>query len=326
MSNQAALSQISILRSGIQTTIQDLGRTGYRHLGIAQAGALDRYSLILANKLVGNPEHFAGIEIMIGPVEIQFHRDTWFALCGANFGAELNGRAIAKAWRHFAHADQTLVLRGALKEALAYMAVDGGIQNEIVLGSRATDLQAGLGGHFGRALKKGDQLIIGTPRQSQQFQRSVGIQQRIWTPEIRAIRGPEYCHFNSDAQKKFWQQAWKVSSQSNRMGYRLIGEPNDKRSSNQLTCIKQRELLSHGVMPGVVQVPANGQPIVLLADCQTTGGYPKIACVIEADLWKIAQTPIGQHFCFIEVDQALAIEAQRKWQRELARIQEAADV
>ena len=108
------------------------------------------------------------------------------------------------------------------------------------------------------------------------------------------------------------------------MGYRLIGEANDKRSSNQLTRIKQKELLSHGVIPGVVQVPANGQPIILLADCQTTGGYPKIACVIEADLWKIAQTPIGQHFCFIEVDHALAIEAQQKWQRELARIHGAA--
>jgi biotin-dependent carboxylase-like uncharacterized protein len=326
MNNQAALSQISILKSGIQTTIQDLGRTGYRHLGIAQAGALDRYSLILANKLVGNPEHCAGIEIMIGPVEIQFHRDTWFALCGANFGAELNSRPIAKAWRHFARAGQILVLRGAVKEALAYMAVDGGIHNEIVLGSRATDLQAGIGGHFGRALKKGDLLNIGMPQQSQQTRRSVGVQQRIWTPEIRAIRGPEYSQFDSDSQKKFWQQAWKVSSQSNRMGYRLIGEANDKRSSNQLTRIKQKELLSHGVIPGVVQVPANGQPIILLADCQTTGGYPKIACVIEADLWKIAQTPIGQHFCFIEVDHALAIEAQQKWQRELARIHGAANV
>lgn len=300
---------ISIIKAGIQSTVQDLGRSGLRHLGISQAGALDAMSLILANKLVGNPEHLAGLEIVIGPVEIQFHRDSWFALCGANFAAELEGKTIAKAWRHFARAGQHLVLHGAQKEARVYFAIDGGIAVDPVLGARATDLQAGFGGYAGRALRKGDILPVGL---AQDFTRSVGVQQRVWTPEVRAIRGPEFMQFDACSRKKFWQEAWQVSSQSNRMGFRLHGD-NLHRS-------EPSDLLSHAVVPGVVQVPANGQPIVLLADCQTTGGYPRIATVIEADLWKIAQTPIGQHFCFLEVDIDTALDAQKKWRRELARI------
>lgn len=302
-------SSILIQKAGLQTTVQDLGRPSLRHLGISQAGALDATSLILANKLLGNPEHCAGLEIVIGPLQILFQRDTWFALCGANFAAELDGKLVAKAWRHLALAGQTLYLQGARKEARAYLAVDGGIDVALVLGARATDLQAGFGGHQGRALRKDDVLALGPPRL---FKRSVGVLQRSWSPEIRAIRGPEFAQFNSCARKKFWQQAWRVSTQSNRMAFRLEGDKLERENAT--------ELLSHAVLPGVVQVPANGQPIVLLADCQTTGGYPRIATVIEADLWKIAQTPIGQHFCFIEVDHNTAIAAKEKWQRELRRM------
>ena len=309
MSNNSNPACISITKAGIQTTVQDLGRSGLRDLGISQAGALDRQSLILANKLVGNPEYCAGLEMVIGPVEIQFHRDSWFALCGANFAAELDGKSIAKAWRHQARAGQSLLLRGAHKEARAYLAIDGGIAVAEILGARATDLQAGFGGHEGRALRKGDILPLGP---AQNIGRSIGVQQRIWTPEVRAIRGPEFMQFDACARKKFWQEAWKVSSHSNRMAFRLSGDSLQRSESG--------DMLSHAVLPGVVQVPANGQPIVLLADCQTTGGYPRIATVIEADLWKIAQTPIGQHFCFVEVDIATALDAQKKWQRELARL------
>lgn len=300
---------LRILKAGIQTTVQDLGRHGLRHLGISQAGALDAPSLILANKLVGNPEHLAGLEIVIGPVEMQFQRDSWFALCGANFAAELEGKTIAKAWRSFARAGDKLLLRGAHKEARVYFAIDGGIAVDEVLGARATDLQAGFGGYAGRALRKGDVLGLGP---AHCFTRSVGVQQRVWTPEVRAIRGPDFMQFDANARKNFWQHAWQVSSQSNRMAYRLKGDILQRNVAN--------EMLSHAVLPGVVQVPPNGQPIVLLADCQTTGGYPRIATVIEADLWKVAQTPIGLHFCFLEVDLAAAIDAQAKWRRELARL------
>lgn len=308
-SRQVMNSSILIQKPGIQTTVQDLGRHGLRHLGISQAGALDLPSLRLANKLVGNPDHYAGLEVVVGPLQIIFQRDSWFALCGANFAAELDGVSVAKSWRHFARTGQQLTLHGAQKEARAYLAIDGGIVVEQMLGSSATDLQAGFGGFQGRALCKGDQLLLG---EAHHFSRSVGVQQRIWSPEVRALRGPEFEQFSPSARKKFWTEAWQVSTQSNRMAYRLQGD--------KLQRDTQQELLSHAVFPGVVQVPANGQPIVLLADCQTTGGYPKIATVIEADLWKIAQTPIGKHFCFIEVDLSTALEAQKKWQRELGRI------
>lgn len=301
--------QLRVLKAGIQTSVQDLGRHGQRHLGISQSGALDQYSLMLANKLVGNAVHCAGLEIVIGPVEIQFLRDSWFALCGANFAAQLDGISVAKAWRHFAKAGQILRLAGALKEARAYLAIDGGIEVPQVLGSRSTDLQTGFGGFQGRALKSGDVLDLGS---SQNLQKSLGVQQRIWSPEIRAIPGPEYAQFSPAARQHFWQQAWKLSPQSNRMGCRLQGVALQRTVS--------QDLLSHGVLPGVVQVPPNGQPIILLADAQTTGGYPKIACVIEADLWKVAQTPPGLSFCFIPVKNDTALLAQEKWQREFARI------
>ncbi|MFZ6798683.1 biotin-dependent carboxyltransferase family protein [Undibacterium sp. Di24W] len=303
------LSQLRVLKAGIQTSVQDLGRHGQRHLGISQSGALDRYSLMLANKLVGNAVQCAGIEIVIGPVEIQFQRDSWFAIGGANFAALLDGKSVAKAWRHFAKAGQILRLTGAVKEARAYLAVDGGIAVPQVLGSRSTDLQAGFGGYHGRALMSGDVLELGP---AQDLQKSLGVQQRIWSPEIRAIPGPEYEQFSSAARQQFWQQAWKLSPQSNRMGCRLQGLALQRTVS--------QDLLSHGVLPGVVQVPPNGLPIILLADAQTTGGYPKIACVIEADLWKVAQTPPGHSFCFIPVENDTAILAQEKWRREFARI------
>lgn len=301
--------QLRVIKAGIQTSVQDLGRHGQRHLGISQSGALDRYSLMLANRLVGNTVHSAGLEIFIGPVEIQFLRDSWFAIGGANFAAQLDGVSVAKAWRHFAKAGQILRLSGALKEARAYLAIDGGIEVPPLLGSRSTDMQAGFGGYQGRALKAGDVLELGP---AHHLQKTIGVQQRIWSPEIRAIPGPEYEQFSPAARQQFWQQAWKLSPQSNRMGSRLQGVALQRTVS--------QDLLSHGVLPGVVQVPPNGQPIILLADAQTTGGYPKIACVIEADLWKVAQTPPGHSFCFIPVDRDTATTAQEKWRKEFARI------
>lgn len=304
-------SRIDILQAGIQTTIQDLGRHGARHLGIAQAGALDPQSLALANALVGNAANLAGLEIVIGPLEVRFQQDTWFAICGADFAASLDGKPIAPGWRYRANAGQKLLLRGPQRECRAYLAFSGGIFCDVVLGARATDLQAGFGGLHGRALRKHDVLMLGD---GTHFHRSIGVQQRKWTPEIRAVVGPEFDQFSKKAQHDFWHHAWKVTNQSNRMGYRLQGNRLDR-------CSKQ-DLFSHAVMPGVVQVPPNGQPIVLLADAQTTGGYPRIACVIQADLWKLAQTPIGKSFCFIRVDLDAARNAALESQHELQKIRQ----
>lgn len=298
---------LEVVRAGIQTTVQDLGRIGLRHLGVAKAGALDRYSLILANRLVGNADDSAGLEIVVGPMVLSFTRDAQIAICGADFDASLDGVSVAPGWRIRVRAGQVLRLHGAMKESRAYLAVDGGLDVPLVLGSRATDLQAHMGGWQGRALQNGDRLPLGEAGLSR---KAIGVLQRTWIPEIRAIPGPEYEEFSCASRKAFWQHAWKSSVQSNRMGLRLQGSVLQREA--------QYDLLSHAVFPGMVQVPPNGQPIVLMADAQTTGGYPRLASVIGADLWKLAQTPPGQHFCFVQCDHAQALEAQERWSSELA--------
>lgn len=313
MSNAAP--QIEVLLPGVQSTVQDLGRFGQRHLGIAQAGALDAPSLMLANTLLGNAVDAAGIEVAIGPFAIRFQQATWFALSGADFNASIDGKAVAPGWRYQAKADQVLTLFGPSRESRAYLALQGGIDVPLVLGARACDLQAHFGGWYGRPLRKGDVLSLGVVddhETSMILHKSIGVQQRKWTPEIRAVVGPEFDQFSKKAQHDFWHHAWKVTNQSNRMGFRLQGNRLDRHS--------KQDLFSHAVMPGIVQVPPNGQPIVLMADAQTTGGYPRIACVIEADLWKIAQTPIGKSFCFIRTELPQARQLACQVRKDLALI------
>jgi len=301
---------LEILRAGIQTTVQDQGRTGFRHLGVAQAGALDAPAMWLANRLVNNVGTAAGLEVVAGPVEIRFLRDAWFALCGANFDATLDDQALFCGWRYRVKKGQKLRLFGPKSGMRTYLAVDGGIEVPVVMGSRSTDVRAGFGGHAGRPICNGDRLPLG---ETYALKNKLGTPQRQWTPEVRVLRGPEFEQFDEHSQQNFFKHAWTVSAQSNRMGYRLQGaalQRNDK-----------TELLSHGVMPGVVQVPPNGQPIVLLADSQTTGGYPRIAVVIAADLWKLAQAQPGRQFCFVETSQEGAKAARLQWQHELYRFE-----
>jgi len=301
---------LEILRAGIQTTVQDQGRSGFRHMGVAQAGALDAPAMWLANRLVNNAGTAAGLEVVAGPFEIRFMRDGWVALCGADFDATLDEQALVCGWRYPVKKGQKLRLRGPKSGTRVYLAFDGGIDVPVVMGSRSTDLKAGFGGHAGRALKKGDRLPLGV---TYPLKNKLGTPQRQWTPEVRVLRGPEFDLFDEASRQSFFKQAWTVSTQSNRMGYRLQGT-GLQRSENT-------DLLSHGVLPGVVQVPPNGQPIVLLADSQTTGGYPRIAVVITADLWKLAQAPLGRQFCFVETDLEGAKAARKQWQNELYRFE-----
>ncbi len=308
-----AENMIEILRPGIQTTVQDLGRAGWRHLGVALCGALDQPAMRLANRLVDNCSAAAGLELVAGTIEIRFHRAAWFALCGASFDATLDGQQVHCGWRSYSAAGQILRLKEPKTGMRSYLAVDGGLLVPEVMGSRATDIQAGFGGWHGRALLAGDRLPLG---EAHFFERRVGVIQREWTPEIRALPGPEYMQYEETARQVFWSQAWTVSTHSNRMAYRLQGPILQRETS--------LDLASHGVLPGVIQVPPNGQPIVLLADAQTTGGYPRIATVIEADLWKFAQAPPGRQFCFVETDLIGARAAQAKWQQEQMRFERSA--
>ncbi len=155
-----------------------------------------------------------------------------------------------------------------------------------------------------------DRLATGKP--SRQFSGPQGVKQLLWGNRIRALPGPEYREFDRASQEAFWRSPWQLSPQSNRMGYRLQGQ--------SLTRTTDRELLSHGLLPGVVQVPYNGQPIVLMNDAQTTGGYPRIACIIEADMYHLAQIPLGQPIHFVQCSLEEALNARRERQRYLEQL------
>lgn len=302
---------LEVIRPGILSTVQDLGREGQRHLGIAQCGALDAPALMLANRLVDNPAGAAALEIVCGPVDLRFERDGWLALSGALFDAKLDGRDLWPGWREPFRAGQRLRLNGPRHGMRVYLAVDGGFDVPEVLGSRSTDVQGGFGGFEGRALQAGDRLPLGAP--CRHLKARCGARQQHWSAFVRFLPGPEYSQFDVASRKALVETDWVVSSQSNRMGYRLQGVELKRREA--------RDLLSHPVVPGVVQVPPSGQPIVLLADAQTTGGYPRMACVIEADLWKLAQARPGNALRFVPTDAAGASAAGAAWESHLNRFE-----
>ncbi|AHG21611.1 hypothetical protein Z042_19880 [Chania multitudinisentens RB-25] len=281
---------LKILRAGIYTTVQDLGRNGFRRLGISQGGALDLPALKIANLLVGNLPNAAGLEITLGQFSAEFTQSGWIALTGAGCDAQLEGKPLWTGWRYPVKKGQKLTLKMPKRGMRSYLALSGGIAVPEMLGSRSTDLKAGFGGLDGRQLKDGDVLPLGSSDKLPV--NSVGVRQLLFNNRVRALPGPEYDEFSEEAQEAFWRTAWQLSPQSNRMGYRLHG-------STALSRTTEREMLSHGLLPGVVQVPHNGQPIVLMADAQTTGGYPRIACVIEADLYHLAQIRLGEAIHFI---------------------------
>ncbi len=288
---------LKILKAGMLSSVQDLGRDGYRQLGVSQSGAFDAPALRIGNLLVGNDENAAGIEITLGQFSVEFSKKGWIALTGAGSHATLDGESVWTGWCYPVKAGQVLTLKTPIRGMRSYLSVAGGIDVPLVLDSRSTDLKAGFGGFNGRALKDGDVLKAG--KAAHPPQKSIGVKQLLFGNRIRAIEGPEFHEFSEDARESFWRTAWQLSPQSNRMGYRLHG--------HELKRDTQREMLSHGLVPGVVQVPHGGQPIVLMADAQTTGGYPRIACVIEADLYNLAQIRLGMpvHFVKCTVEEAL---------------------
>ncbi|PKE33213.1 hypothetical protein CWS43_04865 [Rahnella sp. AA] len=281
---------LKVLRAGMFTTVQDPGRSGYRQQGVSQSGALDTPALRIANLLVGNDESAAGLEITLGQFSAQFHREGWIALTGAGCHAQLDGKDIWTGWRYAVKPGQVLTLKTPVRGMRSYLAVSGGIDVPEVMGSRSTDLKARFGGFHGRQLQDGDELPTGEAYNPPQ--NPGGIKQLLFGNRIRALPGPEYQEFSEQSRDEFWRAAWQLSPQSNRMGYRLHGHVLKRETD--------RELLSHGLLPGVVQVPHGGQPIVLMADAQTTGGYPRIACVIEADLYNLAQIRLGEPIHFVK--------------------------
>ncbi|KQW42411.1 allophanate hydrolase [Pelomonas sp. Root662] len=294
---------IEILRAGPLATVQDLGRPGWRDLGLSRCGALDDLALQWGNLLVGNAADAAGLEFTLGPASLRIDADCCIAVTGTDTEARLDGQPLRPWWRQRVRAGQTLQLAAPHARMRSYVAISGGIAVPPTLGSRSTDLKAGFGGLHGRALREGDRLPLDPPTSVPT--RAIGLRPPDWSACVRVLPGPEH----DDFAEGFWGADWRVTPQSNRMGYRLAGP----------TLVRPRgtELASHGVLPGVIQVPPSGQPIVLLADAQTTGGYPNIGVVIRADLWKLAQLRLGATLRFVPCTQDEAIAALRAQRQRL---------
>ena len=309
---------IDVLRAGVLSSVQDLGRTGYRHLGVAKTGALDALALEVGNRLVGNAPQAAAIEVTVGPAALRFKQAMRIAITGAQFQATLDGAPVHTWWSLPVRPGQELVLQSPARGMRGYVCVSGGIHVLPVLGSRSTDIGASFGGLGGRKLRDGDRLPVGTAAAGRGRAMAVdapafGVKAPQWCRfanvahepvrrgkhaagaeraiAIRVLRGPEYDTFGDEARTAFWSDEWCVTPNSNRMGYRLSGTPLSREG--------QGELLSHAVLPGTIQVPGNGQPIILMSDAQTTGGYPRIGVVIAADLWKLAQVRLGESVRFV---------------------------
>ncbi|MET3497405.1 biotin-dependent carboxyltransferase family protein [Variovorax boronicumulans] len=317
---------IVVQKPGLLASVQDLGRHGHRQLGICPGGALDVLALTLANRLVGNADGAAGLELTMGGCELRFEADTRIALAGDDFDAHLDGVPLRPCWSVPVSTGQVLKLQGAnapgAKKAglRTWLAVAGGIDVAPVLGSRSTDLKAGFGGHEGRALRKGDKLPLGASRldAAQRARKPFGLRGPDWGAEeadgaiaLRVLPGPEFEQFTLAARDLLWGERWRITSQSNRMGSRLAGTELKRKQAG--------DMLSSGVIPGTIQVPPTGQPIILMGDAQTTGGYPRIGVVIRADLWKLAQAPLNGKLRLVQVDMAEALAAWADQQRYLAQ-------
>lgn len=306
-------SGFEVLRAGIQSTVQDLGRSDAAHWGVPQAGAADRLALVLANLLLGNSPEAACIEITMGGFQIRFLSPTDFALAGADCVASLDDQLILPYARSHAQAGQILTLKPPAKGLRTYLALWGGVDVPLVLASRSTLLTAQFGGMAGRALRVGDVLYAIQSGVSLLSPRSIA--PPTWRSVIRVMLGPQWNHLTPVAQQFFLKTHWQLSHQSDRMGLKLSG--------NKLQMAIPIEMASQAVFSGTIQLPPNGQPILLLADAQTTGGYPIIAQVIQADLWLAGQCRANDRIQFEIVDDyaaVLALRAQRDWLSKLKRI------
>ena len=305
---------IRVLAPGALTTVQDGGRVGSRALGVGCAGALDPYAFAIANALVGNAADMPVLEITLAGPRLQFAHGARIALCGAQVAARVGATSIP-GWRPVALPPGALLSIGACRDgARAYLAVAGGIRADAVLGSASTDLRGSFGGSAGRAIAAGDVLHAGDDTSIEDVHVA-----RWWidpSPEyerasvviVRALAGRDA----TSPGDGLFQREWRVAAASDRQGLRLEGTP--------LRAADGRERISEPVAPGTVQLPPDGAPIVLLADAQTHGGYPRIGHAIRADWPRLAQLRPGDRLRFVPCSHEQAAQARREQMQRLARI------
>jgi antagonist of KipI len=315
----------TILRAGPLTTVQDLGRNGFRGIGVGTSGALDCFAARVANLLAGNYEAAALIEVTLGMFRIRFNDARVLAWCGGGFEVRIGGEQIPAGHAFSVVAGDELAFDRPNPGSRAWLAISGGIDLSLILGSRSTDLRANFGGMEGRSLRAGDELPLGAiPARATAFSRALA-SSRIghWSapanwaitvashPVLRVVRGIDWNRFEEGAQTALFGESFAVTAEADRMGVRLDGP--------ELNRSEAGDLISEAVTPGTVQIPPNGKPILLLGDCQTIGGYPKIAHVITADLPIAAQLRPGDQLRFSEVSLADAHELLLTRERELER-------
>jgi len=312
------MENVTILRAASLTTVQDLGRFDQRREGVSVGGALDRFAARIANLLVGNTEDTALLEMTFGGLRLRFNDERSVAWCGGTFSARIGEADFPAGRRAFVRQGEELKFDAAEVAGRAWVAIAGGIDVPVVLGSRSTDLRSGFGGFEGRVLRDGDLLPLGKTAQAKPDAAIANWSAPIeWTQTamrsgvLRVLEGSEWDEFVPEAQTAFLQQLFTVTSKADRMGARLEG--------TQLRRTNQWELSSEAVAPGAVQVAHDGQPIVLLGDCQTIGGYPKIAHVITVDLPQAAQLRPNDTVRFQKVNVAEAITLFAEREKDLQR-------
>lgn len=302
---------VHVLAPGLLTTVQDAGRHGHRHLGVGSAGALDPWSFALANRLLGNREDAPCLEISLSGPTLRFDHGARIALCGATLDASVDGVDVPLARPLELPAGSVLRLGACRDGARSYLAIEGGFAAPVLLGSASTDLRGGFGGMRGRALAAGDVL----PLARRDARAIPALRIPNWWVEVASDDAPSGlvriralpAEAATDPADALHARPWRVAAASDRQGLRLSGDA--------LKPTDLRERISEPVFPGTVQLPPDGQPIVLLADAQTHGGYPRIAHAIRADWPKLAQLRPGDTMVFAPctVEQARsALHAQRQ--------------
>lgn len=310
------MSSVRVIRGGMLTTIQDSGRWGYQSRGVPVAGPMDPVSHRLANALVGNDRGAATLEVtLLGP-ELEFEDERVVAVTGADFEITLDGKPVLAGAPFMVSAESHLRFGPRRRGARAYLAIRGGVAVPPVLGSRATHLISGMGGFGGRALKAGDRLPLGVAEVTRPTAAPLGdrlVPLPAHPARLRVLPGPQAEAFAAEAFSALQSAPYAVGQQSDRMGFRLEGP--------RLAHARGADIISDATPLGVLQVPASGQPILLMADRQTTGGYPKIATVISADLAVAGQLGPGDTIVFSVCDPHEAMAALIAQERALMALE-----
>jgi biotin-dependent carboxylase-like uncharacterized protein len=308
------ISAFKVINPGLQTTVQDLGRTGFQDVGVPVSGALDRLSLRLANVLVGNLPGAAALEMVLQGPALEVQADSVrVALVGCNAAIEVDGAGPTPAGRSV-RLTKGQVLRVARlgDSGCAYLAVEGGIDVAPSLGSASTYARAAIGGYSGQALRPADLVPLKQAAAAVRSERALAKPLDLaFDQPIRVVLGPQADYFTEAAIATFLSAEYSVSGQSDRMGFRLEGA--------KLEHAKGYNIVSDGIVTGAIQVPGSGLPIILMADAQTTGGYPKIATVVSADIPVLGRRKAGQKIRFTAVDVSEAEALRRRQEADFLR-------